>query len=213
MSLCISKRVIWLSRYMWETFPSETAEKKIICLESSFTVKALGLWWTTSWPRAHDVSLQQRRLKVFRAAIGTLLSRGWRILPIYSALLWPSLEWCAHFWASRYKREMELLEWDSKEVRQPWRHLRYSRIFDTRRPWESRDCLAWRREGSRGFSSMCKHSTKWDEYKGVRRVPSDRRRDNAVLWGTGMTSAGLLCVAFRGENFKFRWMLKTKLLE
>lgn len=85
LPLHIWRRVI---RYMWQTFPSKIAKKQVICLENSFTMKALGLWWTRSWPWAHSVSLQQRRLTVFWTALGALLSRGWRILPIYSVLLW-----------------------------------------------------------------------------------------------------------------------------
>lgn len=45
-----------------------------------------------------------------RTAVATRLKQV--ILSLYSILLRPSLEYCIHFWATQYNRDLELLERD-----------------------------------------------------------------------------------------------------
>ncbi|GAB0179840.1 cAMP-dependent protein kinase inhibitor alpha [Grus japonensis] len=80
-------------------------------IESSLEKKNWGCWWMInhmSWQRA----LAAQKANCMLDCIKRNVTSGLRevILPLYSALMRPHLQYCIQLWGSQYKKDMDLLE-------------------------------------------------------------------------------------------------------
>jgi len=81
-------------------------------LESSLAAKDLGFLVDTKVNRSHQCALEQRKPNGVLGCIRrSVASRLWEvILPLYSALVRPHLQYWMRSWAPQYKNDTELLE-------------------------------------------------------------------------------------------------------
>ncbi|PKU44789.1 hypothetical protein llap_4896 [Limosa lapponica baueri] len=81
-------------------------------LENSLAEKALGVLEDTrlnvSWQRAFATKKANGMLTCIRRSVASKSRED--IFPFYSALVRPHLEHCFQFWASQYKRDIDILE-------------------------------------------------------------------------------------------------------
>ena len=79
------------------------------------------------------MTMSQQRVLMAKRACGILAcikksmaSRSREvILPLYSVLVRPQLEYCVRFWAPQFKKGRDLLEWQATKITSGLEHLLY----------------------------------------------------------------------------------------
>jgi len=105
-----------------------------------------GLGGTGGWKAGHDPAMCAQKansiLGFIKSSVANTLREG--ILPLYSALVRPHMEYCIEIWSPQHKKDMELLE---EAQRRPQKLSERWSTSPMGNGWDSWGCSACRREG------------------------------------------------------------------